>query len=203
MERFVSKIVSRMLLANLITDGESDEYTYEIQVLLEKIISYAVIFGLAIVFKRVLEIALFTVSFSFLRKFSGGIHCKRFETCLLASIIVSFSSILIFPIAKEVYPIYQGGAIMSMIIVILIGPINNPNIDWNACEYKRVKCASRLIGVMEAMVLLLLVVLQAPIKIRFFISYGIVMCAISMLLEIRKKGGVAHEEGGEAVLEGS
>lgn len=109
MERFVSKIISRMLLANLITDGESDEYTYEIQVLLEKIISYAVIFGLAIVFKRVLEIALFTVSFSFLRKFSGGIHCKRFETCLLASIIVSFSSILIFPVAKEVYPIYQGG----------------------------------------------------------------------------------------------
>ena len=194
MERVASRIVSRMLLANLISDGEIDEYAYEIQVLLEKTSSYALIFGLAIIFKRLLEIALFTASFSFLRKFSGGIHCKRFETCLLVSTIVAFSGILIFPLTKDNYQLYQGGVIMSMIIIIILGSVNNPNIDWNYCEYRRVKRVSRLIVAVESAVLLLLLVLQAPINIRFFISYGIVMCAISMLLEIRKKGGVAHEE---------
>ena len=92
---------------------------------------------------------------------------------------------------------------MSMIIVILIGSVNNPNIDWSDYEYRRVKQISRLIVVMEVAVLLLLMVLEAPLSVRFFISYGIVMCAMSMLLEIRKKGGVAHEEGGKAALEGS
>ncbi len=109
MERVASRIVSRMLLANLISDKESDEYTYDVQVLLEKIISYVMILGLAIVFNRLLEIALFTASFSLLRKFSGGIHCKRFETCLIASLIVSYSSILIFPFVRDNYSIYQGG----------------------------------------------------------------------------------------------
>ena len=90
-----------------------------------------------------------------------------------------------------------------MIIVILIGSVNNPNIDWNYREYRRVKRVARLIVITDAILLLLLVVLQTPIRIRFFISYGIVMCAISMLLEIRKKGGIAHEESGKAVLEGS
>lgn len=203
MERVASRIVSRMILANLITDGESDEYIYEIQVLLEKIISYAVLFVLAIVFKRVLEIVLFTVSFSFLRKFSGGIHCQNFETCLLASLIVAFSSISVFSLLKDIYLLYQGGAIMSIIIVAIIGSVNNPNIDWNNCEYRRVKRVARLILLTETVVLLLLMVLNAPIRIRFFISYGIVMCAVSMLLEIRKKGGIAHEEGGKAALKGS
>lgn len=203
MERIASRIVSRMLLADLISDRETDEYAYEIQVLLEKVVSYVVIFGLAILFNRLLEIALFTISFSLIRKYSGGIHCRSFGTCLVASIAVSFSSVIMFPLFAEIYPTYQGGATVSMIIVILIGSVNNPNIDWSDYEYRRVKQISRLIVVMEAAVLLLLVVLEAPLSVRFFISYGIVMCAMSMLLEIRKKGGVAHEEGRKAVLEGS
>ena len=60
-----------------------------------------------------------------------------------------------------------------------------------------------MITIFEASALLLLMVLGVPFKIRFFISYGIVACAISMLLEIRKRGGMAYEECRETVLEGS
>ena len=203
MERIASRIVSRMLLADLISDRETDEYAYEIQVLLEKVVSYVVIFGLAVLFNRLLEIALFTISFSLIRKYSGGIHCRNFVTCISASTLVAFSSVIVFFFINCFYSLYQGVAAMSIMIVVIIGSINNPNIDWSDHEYKRVKQISRLIVVMEAAVLLLLVVLEAPLSVRFFISYGIVMCAMSMLLEIRKKGGVAHEEGGKAALEGS
>lgn len=89
MEQVASHIVSRMLMADVISERESDEYVYWIQVLLEKIISYSIIIGLAIVFGRLLEIVLFLISFSLIRKYSGGIHCRRFETCLLASTAVS------------------------------------------------------------------------------------------------------------------
>lgn len=83
---------------------------------------------------------------------------------------------------------------MPTIIVILIGAINNPNIDWSNCEYRQAKRLSRLTVLLEVSVLILLMILQFPLKIRFFISYGIVVCAISMLLEIRKKGGIANED---------
>lgn len=82
---------------------------------------------------------------------------------------------------------------MSMIIVISIGAINNPNIDWSDCEYRTAKRMARLTAITEASILLLLIILQSPIRIRFYISYGVVVCAISMLLEIRKKGGIADE----------
>ena len=197
MEYVSNRIVSRMISADLISEEEAKAYSYGIQFLLEKIISYVIIFVLAIVINRLIEILIFIVSFSLLRKYSGGIHCSRFGTCLVASTLVSLSGPVIFMLADRFYPIYQGGGIMSIIIVIIIGSINNPNIDWSAYEYKRAKIRARLIISLEVSVLSLLLVLHIPNNIRFYISYGIVVCAISMLLEIRKKGGVAYEEGGE------
>ncbi len=91
---------------------------------------------------------------------------------------------------------------MSIVVLIILGSINNPNIDWSDCEYRSARRLARTIAIFELSVLLLLAVLNTPIRIRFFISYGIVVCAISMLLEIRKRGGIAYEECRETDLEG-
>lgn len=173
--------------ADLISEDEIEIYRYGVLVVLERSMSYALIFVLALILHCVLEIALFLSSFSILRKFCGGIHCDRFESCLVASLLVSFSSIGVWQVFKNKILLYQGGVLMSIIIVIIIGAINNPNIDWSDCEYRKARRLSRMIAIFEASVLLLLMVIGAPFKIRFYISYGIVACAISMLLEIRKR----------------
>ena len=193
MERISSMIVGRMVLADLIDDSEVDLYHYGVQVLLEKSISYALILYLAITTHCFIQVLVFIIAFSLIRKYSGGIHCERYGTCLIASLSVSFSGVLIYPFIEKIYPIYQGGVIMSMIIITLIGAINNPNIDWSEYEYYRAKRLSRLSLVFEATLLLLLSLLQIHNRIRFSISYGIVVCAVSMLLEIKKKGGKANE----------
>lgn len=201
MERVASGIVTRMITADLIDRNEAASYRYGIQFLLEKLISYVVIFGLAIILNSFLEVLLFFISFSVIRKYSGGIHCRHFETCLVASTAVSFSGIALFPLVEKSILTYQGGAIMSIIIVFLIGAVNNPNIDWSDCEYRKVRRLSRLTVVLEASVLMLLLILQSPFVFRFYISYGIVVSAISLLLEIRKKGGIAYEDSREETLE--
>lgn len=202
MEQIALRIVSKMLMANLISDNETEMYNYGVQVLLEKVISYAAIFALAMIIHKFLEILLFSVSFSVIRKYSGGIHCKTFKSCLIISALVSFSGVELLPLIENNLSLYQGGVVMSIVILIIIGSINNPNIDWSEYEYKRARRLSRMTAVLEVSVLLLLLVLHTPIRIRFYISYGIVICAISMLLEIRKKGGVAYEECRETALEG-
>ncbi len=194
MEQAASVIVSKMLSADLISENETEQYNYGVQVLLEKIISYAILFGLAWILHCLLEVALFFVSFSIIRKYSGGVHCKRFISCLFISAVVSFSGIFLFPLMKNNILLYQGGVAMSIVIVIIIGAINNPNIEWSDSEYRRARRLSRMTALLETSVLLLLLVLHTPIRIRFFISYGIVICAVSMLLEIRKKGGIAYEK---------
>lgn len=201
MERVASGIVTRMIMADLIDRNEAASYRYGIQILLEKLISYVVIFGLAIILNRFLEVLLFFISFSVIRKYSGGIHCRHFETCLVASTAVSFSGIALFPLVEKSILTYRGGAIMSIIIVFLIGAVNNPNIDWSDCEYRKVRRLSRLTVVLDASVLMLLLILQSPFVFRFYISYGIVVSAISLLLEIRKKGGIAYEDSREETLE--
>ena len=202
MEQVATKIVTKMVSADLISEGESDLYNYGVQVILEKVISYAIIFVLAMIMHKFLEILLFFVSFSILRKYSGGIHCKTFKSCLIISALVSFSGMMLLPTIEHNKLLYQGGVVMSIVVLIILGSINNPNIDWSDCEYKSARRMSRTITVFETSVLLLLIALHTSIKIRFFISYGIVVCAISMLLEIRKRGGIAYEECRETDLEG-
>lgn len=82
---------------------------------------------------------------------------------------------------------------MSIIIVILIGAINNPNIHWSKDEYKQTRFLSRFRVLIETVVLVMLFLLKVPFSFRFYIGYGIVITAISMLFEIRKKGGFADE----------
>lgn len=77
MEQVASAIVSKMLSADLISENETEQYNYSVQVLLEKLISYAILFGLAWLLHCLVEVVLFFVSFSIIRKYSGGIHCKR------------------------------------------------------------------------------------------------------------------------------
>lgn len=84
MEQVATKIVTKMVLADLISEDESDLYNYGVQVILEKAISYAMIFAVAMIIHRLVEILLFFVSFSTIRKYSGGIHCKTFKSCLLS-----------------------------------------------------------------------------------------------------------------------
>ena len=45
MEHVSSKIVNRMISAELISESEADQYNYCVQILIEKIISYSVASG--------------------------------------------------------------------------------------------------------------------------------------------------------------
>ncbi len=58
MDQVASKIVARMMMANLISKNDAEEYIYGVQILLEKIISYATILLLALILNRLLEIIL-------------------------------------------------------------------------------------------------------------------------------------------------
>lgn len=201
MERISAIIVSRMIIADVITKSDESEYRYNVQVLLERILSYVIICGLSIVMRCFIPTLLFCLSFATIRTFSGGYHCNSYIPCLVVSSAIALSTGFIFPLLIMVRSIYQGGVIMSMIIIILLGSINNRNIDWSSQEYKNAKTLSRLsIGFIFAL-MLLLEAIRVPDSLCFYISYGIVICAISMLFEIRKRGGIAYEEHREKSIE--
>ena len=193
MEQLATKIVSRMIIADIITSDDADEYRYSIQIFLERILSYALIMTIAVAFRCFISTLVFSLSFAAIRTFSGGYHCKSYISCLVLSTVVSLSCGFISPLIDLYRSIYQGCAIMSIIIVFIVGSVNNHNIDWSAEEYRRVKALSRLTLLVEISILLLIRVSNIPDSLSFYISYGIVACAISILIEIRKRGGIAYE----------
>lgn len=194
MERISVDIVNRMILEGIISHDEKDEYIYNVLCFLEKVVSYVVILSISAMVHKLIETVVFIISLSLIRRYSGGVHCENFFTCLIVSAIVCNSGWMFLPLVKRIYPMYQGGVILSMVIVFVIGSINNFNIAWDISEYRYAKHISRLSVIFETTVLLLMTVIGISIDIQFYISYAIVVCAISMLLEIRKRGGVNYEE---------
>lgn len=193
MERLSAIIVSRMIVADVISKSDEAEYMYNVQVLLERALSYTIILGVSIIARCTIPTILFCLSFAAVRTFSGGYHCDSYIKCLALSTIIALSTGFIFPLINMVRSLYQGVVIMSVIIIISLGSINNQNIDWSGQEYRRAKVLARLSVVTIFVLLLLLEVISVPDNLSFYISYGIVVCAISMLFEIRKRGGIAYE----------
>lgn len=144
MERLSAIIVSRMIVADVITKSDEAEYMYNVQVLLERVLSYMIILGVAIIAHCFIPTILFCLSFAAVRTFSGGYHCNSYIKCLALSTIIALSTGFIFPLINMVRSFYQGVVIMSVIIIISIGSINNQNIDWSGQEYRRAKILARL-----------------------------------------------------------
>lgn len=85
--------------------------------------------------------------------------------------------------------------ILSGIFVICVGAVNCPNIDWNSYEYKIANIRTRIVTVIELVVIYVLRLLGIPSKYLYFAGAGIVLSAISLLVEIiKQKGGHEHEE---------
>ncbi len=78
---------------------------------------------------------------------------------------------------------------------MLVGSVNNEYIDWDRHELKKVKRYNRIIVSVEAIVILILHLTRMNSIYIFFMSYGLIMASLSMLIEyILKKGGKSHEE---------
>ena len=78
MEALARRIVDRMSYFKLIGEEEKEECRYYLELTLEKIIALGVIFIMAFLMDRVLEMFLFFLTFSSIRKYAGGYHSRTF-----------------------------------------------------------------------------------------------------------------------------
>lgn len=84
--------------------------------------------------------------------------------------------------------------IISIIVDVWIGSVNNESIDWDQQEFKKAKRNNRIIVLIEVTLILLFYLTRMNTVYIFFMSYGLIMASLSMIIEyILKKGGWNHE----------
>lgn len=195
MEKLVVFVVERMIINKLIQDDDREIYVYSMQILLEKIIGFSAIYVLAIEWNLFIESILFVLFFSFLRKHTSGFHLSRFCTCF-------FSSVGIFVIFVEwIYPFFFKHMkwsyivlVMALLVILCIGAVNNPYIDWTSYEYQENKKIARGIVVLEVMVIVIFDILGMDSSYLVFMDFGVALSAMLLLIEKIRREVLSHEK---------
>jgi len=189
-----NKIVGRMIANDLISDADRAIYSYHLQIMLETIIVHAILLSMAAITGHFIEIFLFLLSFDILRGSANGYHCKTSVGCFLLSSIVCALVVLMRDLFLRYILQYQGGLIISMIIIFLVGAINHPNMGWSDEELSKAKRSSQIKILIMLILLFILDFLGIEKVYLYCFSMGIVQCSISLVIVILgRKGGHSDE----------
>lgn len=136
MEIIVKHIVNKMLCENMISEEETEWFLYSVQIVIEKVLGYASILLLSVLFDCFFQTIGFILVFSGIRKYSGGFHMKKSWTCYVFSIGVY---IMFVAGIRKILPEFT---VVSMLVLLLIclgiyviGAVNCQEIHWTYREY--------------------------------------------------------------------
>lgn len=139
-EILTKRIVEKMIMKEVIDIRQEEEYLYTVQLLIERCIGFAIIFLFALLAGKIIETVLFLLPYLTIRKYSGGYHCKTDLGCLVLSLIFVVISILLeAPMLMNYRFITNVVFIISIGFMLIIGPVNHPNMNWTRDEFFRCK----------------------------------------------------------------
>lgn len=92
-----AKDISLMLIANnIITFENREAYSYGIELFLFKTSLYIIVGVIALITHTLIPSIIFVVSYTLLRQYNGGYHCKTAEMCMIVSILMYLIFLLLY-----------------------------------------------------------------------------------------------------------
>ena len=181
-EKMALKIVNQMEMQKIISKSNCEYYEYALISMVENAVTIGTMLLLGLLFRQLLHTVCFWVFFLSLRKRTGGFHADKFWQCYLCTVVTYIAVMQVVPMLC-VTPIAMYGMLFLAILLIgIIGTINHPNIDMSKSELQESKKAARLVVLMEVMIIVVLVYLNADLLYIGYMSIAIILCAFLMCL---------------------
>lgn len=180
----IAKILTMRLISyELIEKKNKEMYQYSIQIWLERVIGILAIISLSAIFHVVLETLLFLVFFEKIRKHSGGYHANSFLSCMIGSISLYVGYVkILYPLLRQYIIASDIAVLISGLVIFVIGAVNHPNMGWNDSEFKRTKFCVRMYVILELLFVGLAILVHMKDSYILFMSYGIILSAVLLLL---------------------
>lgn len=179
----ILKFVNYLYKKNLCSQEEINIVAYGIYVGLELIINIITTIIIGICLNCLYETMLFLISYSLIRSYAGGYHCKKAINCYFCSSLIIIISVLIIKgtPAELLLPITLGLLIFSIPIILKIGPDDSKvrKLDKQEKLYFRKKLIIYLCIEIFVILVLLLVGMYYH---SYIISIGIFMSAILLII---------------------
>ncbi|WP_314067185.1 accessory gene regulator B family protein [uncultured Vagococcus sp.] len=138
-EQLINITVNKLISYKIVSEGQRLIYFYGFQILILKIVHLLSIMSIGILFSNGYLQLLFLLSYTTLRKYTGGFHFKNQNVCWISSMVISILvSVINIPLISNSFLIgYFTGCLF---IIWLLCPISNEFIFLSSCKkqcYKR------------------------------------------------------------------
>lgn len=182
-QHWAEKLADSLLFNGFIKESDKEIYSYHIQIFLEKIIGFSVIFLISFWIKKVGQTILFVFYFSCIRKRAGGFHANSFIGCFIGTIgiYVVYSYVIFLYLAKHMC-INITLVIAATIIIEIIGAVNHPNMEWSRKEYENSQRIAKIIALIECGSILIFFFGKIETSYILYMSFGIILSAILLAL---------------------
>lgn len=179
----VKTVVNTLIDFNIITPGMRQYYEYAIEIMAERLLSLASMCVIAIALGKLIPALLFLGFFLLLRRHTGGYHANSFILCYVESLTIFTGIMILGDSIMSSYPILVIGALcISFVLIMFVGTINHPKMNFSVSELSESKKSSRYVLLLEFFIILSLNAIGASERCLGFMSWGIILCAISIVL---------------------
>lgn len=193
MEKYIKKVVEKMIKYHLIHPELTDEYVYALTCIFESIIVIGTILFISVLIGRFFPTVCFLFFFYSLRRRCDGYHAKTFFGCYIMSIL-SYLCVVIW--SHYVYLNTQLQCIVLLVtsvIIYAIGASIHPNMQMNPNEIAATKKAARLVLMLEdSIILFSFWMWNCSLEITYMVS-AVAICCICLLIAILFRKEVASK----------
>lgn len=186
----------------LITNGAGHEenreaYVYGIEIMVEKIITYTALISIATYLNILIPSSLFVMFFILLRGYTGGYHANTYIGCLVGTITMYLTcTLIVAPLMIHGEMSLFLGLAVTVVLILLLSPVNHPNLDMDSSELMICKKRARIVLSFETVFILVGSFCGIDKVYIVFPFLGMVMCAFLVVIaKILKQEVKVYEEG--------
>lgn len=181
-ENYYNKIIGFLISGAHISAIDKELYLYATKTLIRSFINIFVLFVLGVLFDMVQESIFMFLSFFVLRKFAGGLHLKKYVTCLISSIVINVLGLLLIKHLKNC-PSYilVVAMIVSCLLIAFYAPAEHPNKPILKKEAKIYKIISIVFSCAICLVSTILITSETLTEIALSLETGLIFSAFLMI----------------------
>lgn len=182
-----AKDISLMLIANKIITFENREaYSYGIELFLFKTSLYIIVAVIAIITNTLIPSAIFVVSYTLLRQYNGGYHCKTAEMCMIISIFMYLIFLLLYKLDYgNIKKFFLISSCISLLPIAVFSPVENINNPLTVKEKRKYHIISVAIAVILVGIMMFGHIFDVN-NIFYAISYALTADAVLIILGLRR-----------------
>lgn len=150
----------------------------------ELILSILTTVLLGLIFDLVVESIVFLISFSFIRMYAGGYHCKKASSCYIMSSATVVLAMIIVNITPTWYmlPISLLILLVSIPIVLKLAPVSATNKPLDEVDKQHFRKIAIRNLVVECLIIVTLIITGLD-TFAFVMSLGIMTTAVVVVLQ--------------------